>query len=55
MNTEHQLKLKVTWPNKCPNKNRTGAMTTAKNAVFIGSKFWKLLFSGGVNWLLVGG
>ena len=40
MNTEHQLKSKLTWP-KCPksmqlNKNGTGAMTKAKNAVFIG-------------------
>ena len=31
MNTEHQLKLKLTWP-KC----LTGATTTAKNVVFIG-------------------
>ena len=42
MNTEHQLKSKLTWL-KCPKsmkfkKNGTGAMTTAKtkNAVFIG-------------------
>ena len=40
MNTEHQLKSKLTWP-RCPksmevNQNGTGAMTTTKNAVFIG-------------------
>ena len=40
MNTEHDLKSKVTWP-KCLKsielkQNWTGAMTTAKNAVFIG-------------------
>ena len=40
MNTEHQLKSKVTLPkcSKCMklNKNGTGAMRTSKNAVFIG-------------------
>ena len=40
MNAERQLKSKLTWP-KCPKsmklkKNGTGAMTTTKNAVFIG-------------------
>ena len=40
MNTEHQLKSKLAWP-VCQksmklNKNGTGAMTTAKNDVFIG-------------------
>ena len=43
MNTEHQLKWKLTWP-VCPKKIKTKkkkkngarAMTTAKNAVFIG-------------------
>ena len=40
MNTEHQLKSKLTWP-KCPKSmklkpNGTGAMTATKNAVFIG-------------------
>ena len=40
MNAECQLKPKLTWP-KCPKsmklkQNGTGAMTAAKNAVFIG-------------------
>ena len=39
MNIEHQLKLKLAWP-VCQkimklNKNGRGAMTTAKNDVFI--------------------
>ena len=57
MNTEHQLKSKLTRP-ACPKsmklkRNGTGAMTTAKNAVFI-VIIRKLLFSGG-SWLLVEG
>ena len=40
VNAECQLKPKLTWP-KCPKsmklkQNGTGAMTAAKNAVFIG-------------------
>ena len=41
MNTEHELKSKLTWTvclksMECV-KNGAGAMPTAKNAVFIGS------------------
>ena len=40
VNTEHQLKSKLTWP-KFPKsmklkQEQTGAMTAAKNAIFIG-------------------
>ena len=39
LNTEHQLKSKLTWPvcRKCMKfkKNRAGTMTASKNAVLI--------------------
>ena len=53
MNTEHQLKSKLAW-HMCQksiklNKNGTGAMTTAKNDIFIGLWLENFLFSGGID------
>ena len=48
MNTEHQLKSKLTSVQKVwtENESGTGTMTRTKNAVFIG------LFSGGSKYLV---
>ena len=51
MNAEHELKSKLTWPVRPKSmklkQNGAGAMTKAKNAVFIGLKLEKFCLVGG--------
>ena len=57
MNTEHQLKSKLTWP-ACPKSIKLKQKCSGSNdysyKCFYWVITWKLLFSGGEDWLLVG-